>query len=133
MKRLFSTLAVLGLVATHGTTAGASPQAAAYLGRLAAAQAVRIPLDGNASALVYWLNGPHGADVVTTIDTPIRSGDGAPDHILVRFEATLQPGQSQRVAVPAPLEAQQQGHQKVLRIRRSGDHMDVGVEAAGAF
>lgn len=129
MNRLFSTLGVIGLIAIGSAALGATPPER----ELAAAQAIRIPLESGASALVYWLNSPHGADVVTTIDTPVRNRDGAQDHALVRFESSLQPGQSQRVAVPAPIEEQQQGRQKILRIRRSGNHMDIAVEPAGAF
>jgi hypothetical protein len=123
----------MGLLALGSVPTGAATPVTATQHELAAAQAVRIPLDHGSTALVYWLDNATGADVVTTIDTPVHDHDGAADHSLVRFEASLRPDQSERVSVPATIEQQRLGRQKILQILRRGDHVDVSVEAAAAF
>ncbi len=133
MTWFIHTIGAVALIVIGGAVAGAAAPRTMPPQELTVAQAVRIPLDSGASALVYWLRGRDGADVVTTIDTPVRDRDGSWDHALVRVEATLLPGESQRVAVPAPIEQQQLGRQEVLRIMRAGDHVEIGVERSGSF
>jgi len=84
-------------------------------------QAVEARLNPNTSAITYWVSEPDGWHVVTTIDTVIAQHATAEKHAVVRFEAVLLPGQSQVISVPFPIGEQQ----RVMRIRRSGDELQV--------
>jgi hypothetical protein len=71
---------------------------------------ITTPLGANASALTYWVDAPDGRHVVTTVS----SGDDG--GTVVRFAATLLPGQAQEISVPGPA-----GSAPVaLRISREG-------------
>jgi hypothetical protein len=65
--------------------------------------AVVTPLGSGASALTYWVDGPEGFRVVTTVDT-VRPGEGGREdrHAVVRLSTVLRPGQTQTVSVPGP-------------------------------
>ena len=85
-------------------------------------QAVTTELGPNASAITYWASGASdGWCVVTTVDTVIEQNGDAEKHAVVRFSSVLLPGQSQLISVPFPIGEQQ----KVLRIRRLGDQIEV--------
>ena len=86
-----------------------------------AGQAVVTDLGANASAVSYWAETPDGWQVVTTIDTVSGRDTDRERHAVVRFSATLQPGQTQLISVPFGVGEQQQ----VLRIRRIGDQIEV--------
>ncbi len=86
-----------------------------------AGQAKVIDLGANASAVTYWVNCPDGWWVVTTVETVIGRGSNAEQRAVVRFDAVLQPGQSQLISVPTKQEEPQQ----VLCIRRVGDRVEV--------
>ena len=87
-------------------------------------QAVEAKLNPNASAITYWVRGPDGWHVVTTVDTVIAKDKNAEKHAIVRFEAVLLSGQSQVISVPVPIGEQQ----RYLRIRRFGDELQVVCE-----
>ena len=84
-------------------------------------QAVTTELGPNASAITYWVSGPDGWHVVTTVDTMIEQNGDAEKHAVVRFSSVLLPGQSQLISVPFAIGERQQ----VLRIRRLGDQIEV--------
>ena len=84
-------------------------------------QAVEAKLNPNAWAVTYWVSKPDGWRVVTTVDTVIAQDSDAEKHAVVRFKSVLLPGQSQ--VIPDPLPVGQQ--QRFLRIRRSGDELQV--------
>jgi hypothetical protein len=69
----------------------------------------------------YWSSAPDGWHVVTTVDTIVGRDSETEQHAIVRFSATLAPGQSQVISVPLALGEQQQ----VLRIRRVGDRIEM--------
>lgn len=84
-------------------------------------QAVRTELGKNATAISYWVSAPDGWHVVTTIDTVIGRDTEAEHHAVVRFSATLLPGQTQSISVPFPIGEQQQ----MLHIRPIGSHIEI--------
>lgn len=92
-------------------------------------QAEVTALGANASAVTYWVNCSDGWWVVTTVDTVIGRGSNAEHHAVVRFDAVLQPGQSQLISVPTKLE---ESHQ-VLCIRRVGNRVEVARLTVGAL
>jgi hypothetical protein len=59
--------------------------------------------------------------VVTTVDIVFDPDSDTEKHAVVRFSAVLLPGQSQLISVPVAIGEQQ----KVLRIRRTGDRIEV--------
>ena len=84
-------------------------------------QAMVVPLGANATAVSYWTSAPDGWHVVTTVNTVTGADSDAEQHAIVRFSATLMPGQEQLISVPLALgEAAQ-----VLRIRRQGDRIEM--------
>jgi len=109
------------LIATLATTPAAS--AAGEPARsVREGQGVVTHLGANASAVTYWSSGPDGWRVVTTVDT---TADAHTDrHAIVRFSASLLPGQSQLISVPAA--AGEVAPQ--LRIRRLADRAADGIE-----
>lgn len=65
--------------------------------------AVVTPLGPGASAVTYWVDGPEGFRVVTTVDTVRPDEAGREDrHAVVRLSTVLRPGQTQTVSVPGP-------------------------------
>ena len=84
-------------------------------------QAVVTRLGHNAIAVSYWASAPDGWHVVTTVDTVYAADTETEQHLIVRFSATLQPGQEQLVSVPGALGTEQQA----LRIRRVGDNIEM--------
>jgi hypothetical protein len=94
-------------------------------------QPVVTELGANASAITYWVSEPDGWHVVTTVDTVIGQEGDAETHAVVRFSSMLLPGQSQLISVPLAIGERQQ----VLRIRRTGDQIEVarvpGVATGG--
>ena len=58
---------------------------------------------------------------MTTVDTVVAADTETEQHLIVRFSATLQPGQEQLVSVPGAVGTQQQA----LRIRRVGDNIQM--------
>ena len=84
-------------------------------------QAVVTPLGADATAVSYWTSAPDGWYVVTTVDTIIGRDSNHEQHAIVRFSATLAPGQSQLVSVPMALGEQEQA----LRIRRVNNRIEM--------
>jgi len=85
------------------------------------AQAEVTALGANASAIAYWVNCPDGWWVVTTVNTVIGQDSNTEQHAVVRFDAVLQPGQSQLISVPSkPKEPRQ-----ALCVRRVGNRVEV--------
>ena len=83
--------------------------------------AVTTELGGNASAVTYWVSKSDGWHVVTTVDSVIERNGDAEKHAVVRFASVLLPGQSQSISVPFAIGERQ----RVLRIRRFGDRIEV--------
>ena len=108
------------LVAALGTTAHDLRAAQPESGILER-QAVVTELSTNASATTYWVAETDGWKVVTTIDIVFERGGDAEQHAVARFSATLQPGQVELISVPYAIGQQQ----RVLRIRRVGDRIEV--------
>ena len=87
------------------------------------ATATSVDLGSGSSALTYWVDDADGRHVVTTVDTvvPDVTGRGEDQHAVVRFSATLLPGQTQIVSVPTfgGTETQE------LQVRRSANGIQV--------
>src|SRR5262245_65830572 len=83
-------------------------------------QAFVTDLGADTTAVSYWTSAPDGWHVVTTVDTVTGKDTDAERHAIVRFSATLEPGQSQLISVPGTLGQDS----PVLRIRR----LDDGIE-----
>jgi len=84
-------------------------------------QAVVTRLGDGATAVSYWASAADGWHVVTTVDTVVAADTETEQHLIVRFSATLQPGQEQLVTVPGAIGTEQQA----LRIRRVGDNIQM--------
>jgi hypothetical protein len=84
-------------------------------------QGVVTPLGADTTAVSYWTSAPDGWYVVTTVDTVIGRDSNHEQHAIVRFSATLEPGQSQQISVPMAVGEQEQ----VLRIRRVNDRIEM--------
>lgn len=84
-------------------------------------QAVVTKLGDGATAVSYWASAPDGWHVVTTVDTVVAADTETEQHLIVRFSATLQPGQEQLVTVPGAVGTEQMA----LRIRRVGDQIQM--------
>jgi hypothetical protein len=84
-------------------------------------QAVVTKLDDGATAVSYWASAPDGWHVVTTVDTVVAADTETEQHLIVRFSATLLPGQEQLVTVPGEVGTEQMA----LRIRRVGDRIEM--------
>jgi hypothetical protein len=85
-------------------------------------------LGANASAITYWVNETDGWHVVTTVDTVIGQDSSTERHAIVRFSSVLLPGQSALISVPSAIGERQQ----VLRIRRVGDQVEIGLAFGSA-
>lgn len=92
-------------------------------------QAVVTRLGDGATAISYWASAADGWHVVTTVDTVVAADTETEQHLIVRFSATLQPGQEQLVTVPGALGTEQQA----LRIRRVGDRIEMNRVADPAM
>jgi hypothetical protein len=89
-------------------------------------QAVVTQLDANAVAVSYWTGAPDGWHVVTTVSTMIGTdSNDTEQHAVVRFSATLAPGQEQLISVPAAVGERQ----RALRVRRVGDRIEMALVA----
>ena len=84
-------------------------------------QAVTTRLGENATAVSYWASAADGWHVITTVDSVVAADTETEQHLIVRFAATLQPGQEQLVSVPGAIGTEQQA----LRIRRVGDNIEM--------
>ena len=84
-------------------------------------QAVVTRLGDGATAVSYWASAPDGWHVVTTVDTVVAADTETEQHLIVRFSATLLPGEEQLVTVPGAIGTEQQA----LRIRRVGDNIQM--------
>ena len=118
MMRLAKFAGLAGLFAVLSTAAAQAGQPGAALPEI---QPAIVDLDGNASALTYWVSEPDGWHVVTTVDTIVGRGSATEQHAIVRFSAVLQPGQSQLISVPSFGGEPQQA----VRIERIDDRIEV--------
>jgi hypothetical protein len=118
VKTLTKAAGLAGILAL--TLTGGASLSAAQLAGLPEGQAVVTKLDANASAITYWASGADGWHVVTTVDT-VTGQAGSDQHAIVRFTTSLQPGQSQIISVPAPVDQPSPS----LRISRIGDEVKV--------
>ncbi len=84
-------------------------------------QAVTTRLGNGATAVSYWSSAADGWHVVTTVDSVVAADTETEQHLIVRFSATLQPGQQQLVTVPGAIGTEQMA----LRIRRVGDRIEM--------
>jgi hypothetical protein len=84
-------------------------------------QAVVTKLGDGATAVSYWASASDGWHVVTTVDTVVAADTETEQHLIVRFSATLLPGQEQLVTVPGAVGTEQMA----LRIRRVGDQVQM--------
>ena len=121
MTKLAKAAGVAGVLIAALVTGSASLLATGTDKRVAEGEAVTTELGPDASAISYWVSGSDGWHVVTTVDTVIGRDSDAEKHAIVRFSATLLPGQAQLISVPFGLGEKQQ----VLRIRRVEDQIEV--------
>jgi hypothetical protein len=84
-------------------------------------QAVVTKLGDGATAVSYWASASDGWHVVTTVDTVVAADTETEQHLIVRFSATLLPGQEQLVTIPGAVGTEQMA----LRIRRIGDRIEM--------
>ena len=84
-------------------------------------QAVVTKLGDGATAVSYWASAPDGWHVVTTVDTVVAADTETEQHLIVRFSATLLPGQQQLITAPGEVGTEQMA----LRIRRVGDRIEM--------
>lgn len=125
MTKLLKSTAYAGIVAS-GLSVLLPQQAAADGQSVREGAGVVTQLGAHASAVTYWISGPEGWDVVTTID-PLASEEAETDgRAVIRFSSRLLPGQSQTISVPAVVGVQQQS----LLIRRVADHIEVETAPA---
>jgi hypothetical protein len=122
MTKLLKIASLAGILVLALTTGVSRLQAAEPDRALPEGQAIVTNLDTNASAITYWVNQSDGWHVVTTVDIVFGSDSDAEEHATVRFSAVLLPGQCQLISIPVAIGKQQ----KVLRIRRVGDRIEVG-------
>jgi hypothetical protein len=84
-------------------------------------QAFVTRLGSNVTAVSYWASTAQGWQVLTTVDTVSGQDTDAEQHAIVRFSATLAPGQEQLISIPVAI-----GEDALaLRIRRQGDHIEM--------
>jgi hypothetical protein len=122
MTKRLKIASLAGMLVLALTTGVSRLQAAEPDRALPEGQAIVTNLDTNASAITYWVNQSDGWHVVTTVDIVFGSDSDAEEHATVRFSAVLLPGQCQLISIPVAIG----GQQKVLRIRRVGDRIEVG-------
>jgi hypothetical protein len=119
MSKLMKAAGVAGFLMAASVAVSPSLRATQVDNSVQENQAVTTQLGANATAISYWASTPGGWHVVTTVDTVTGKDTDAEQHAIVRFSATLMPGQEQLVSVPSALGEEQQ----VLRIRRVGDQI----------
>lgn len=125
MKTLLTIAGAAGLLATVAVTVAAT----AFAGDAGVAekQAIVTNLGGKASAVTYWVRGPQGYDVVTTVDA--ATGDEGARPALLRISSSLQPGQQQVISVPGAIG----GESAALRITRVADRIEVQKIGAPSY
>ena len=121
MTKLAKAAGVAGVLIAALVAGSASLLATGTDKRVVEGEAVTTELGPDAFAISYWVSGSDGWHVVTTVDTVIGRDSEAEKHAIVRFSATLLPGQAQLISVPFALGEKQQ----VLRIRRVEDRIEV--------
>lgn len=84
-------------------------------------QAVTIRLGDDATAVSYWSSAPDGWHVVTTVAVADPDHAATAQPAIVRFSATLVPGQEQLISVPMSVGEPAQA----LRISRTGDRIEI--------
>jgi hypothetical protein len=84
-------------------------------------QAVVTKLGDGATAVSYWTSAVDGWHVVTTVDSVSAADTETERRLIVRFSATLLPGQQQFVSVPDAVGT----GQMALRIRRVDDRIEI--------
>lgn len=84
-------------------------------------EAVVTRLADTVTAVSYWASAPDGWHVVTTVSSMIGAEGDAEQYAMVRFTATLAPGQEQLISVPGAIGERQ----LALRIRRVGDRIEM--------
>ena len=129
MRKLVKPAGVAGVLIAALVTGSASLLATGTDKGVAEGQAVTTQLGPDASAVSYWVSGSDGWHVVTTVDTVVGRDSDGEQHAIVRFSATLLPGQAQLVSVPFALGEEQQ----VLRIRRVEDQIEVARVAGSSI
>lgn len=67
--------------------------------------------------------------MITDIDSVVAAGTETEQHLIVRFSATLQPGQEQFVSVPGAIGTEE----LALRICRVGDRVEMQRGATPAM
>jgi hypothetical protein len=100
MKATLKAAGLAGILALATMTTAPSLGAAQLDNGLPEGQPLVTQLDGNVSAITYWTSDKEGWHVVTTVDTVLHEVSGAEQHAVIRFNAQLQPGQSQTLSVP---------------------------------
>jgi hypothetical protein len=121
MTKYLKIARLAGMLVLASATGTSRLQAAEPDRALPEGQAIVTDLDTNASVITYWVSQSDGWHVVTTVDIVFGSNSDAEGHAIVRFSAVLLPGQSQLISIPVAIGEQQ----KVLRIRRVGDRIEV--------
>ena len=120
MMKVAKAAGVAGILIAALAAAGSSSRAT-QSNTAPEGHAVITQLSPDISAISYWVSTPDGWDVVTTVDTVSGRDSDAERHAIVRFSATLSPGQEQVISVPAAVGEPQQA----LRIRRNEDGIEV--------
>jgi hypothetical protein len=126
MKNIVRAAGLAGILAMG--FGAATPKAAELTNTAHEGQGVTTALGANASAITYWVNETDGWHVVTTVDTVIGQDSSTERHAIVRFSSVLLPGQSALISVPSAIGERQQ----VLRIRRVGDQVEIGLAFGSA-
>lgn len=125
MTKFLKSTVWAGIVAS-GLSALLPQQAAAEGQSISEGQGIVTRLGVHATAVTYWISGPEGWDVVTTID-PLASEEAENDgRAVIRFSSRLLPGQSQTISVPAIAGVQPPS----LLIRRISDRIEVEATPA---
>ncbi|HEV8390672.1 MAG TPA: hypothetical protein VGQ35_12565 [Dongiaceae bacterium] len=121
MTKLIKAAAIAGIAVTASLAASSSLRATQVDTSVRENQAVVTELGANTTAISYWASAPDGWHVVTTVDTVTGKDSDAERHAIVRFSATLMPGQAQLISVPLAIGEQPQS----LRIRRQDDRIEM--------
>jgi hypothetical protein len=120
MTKLMKVAGIAGLL--MAAIVAASPSLfATELNTVRENQGVVTELGPNATAVSYWAAAPEGWQVVTTVSTVSGADTEAEQHAIVRFAATLAPGQEQVISIPSHVGAPADA----LRIRRVGDRIEI--------
>jgi len=123
---LLKAAGLAAIIAAEFETVTAQPQAAQLYRTLREGEGVTTELSAHASAITYWVNERDAWQVVTTVDMFTGQSGDSDKHAIVRFSSVLLPGQSQLISVPVTLGERQ----RVLRIRRLGDRLEIERIAA---